>query len=168
VLIRAQRHFRLHCQCSVCQLRVHCRTALFIDSVLVRIHFIIVIIAWTGLAPWAFEFPFPGSLTSTFLRFIVNLHFMARLLHSWNWCVTPRPPSHTMARCGRRGIEGIAAPLSLNIRSNRCRANTTHIRQSRPDSGLDFQQSFNFTRDSLFTMKSFAVSLLGGKSVMAM
>jgi len=21
---------------------------------------------WTGLAPWAFEFPFPGSLTSTF------------------------------------------------------------------------------------------------------
>jgi len=24
-------------------------------------------IRWTGLAPWAFEFPFPGSLTSTFL-----------------------------------------------------------------------------------------------------
>jgi len=23
---------------------------------------------WTGLAPWDFEFPFPGSLTSTFLR----------------------------------------------------------------------------------------------------
>ena len=23
---------------------------------------------WTGLAPWKFEFPFPGSLTSTFLR----------------------------------------------------------------------------------------------------
>ena len=22
---------------------------------------------WTGLAPWEFEFPFPGSLTSTFL-----------------------------------------------------------------------------------------------------
>ena len=24
-------------------------------------------IRWTGLAPWVFEFPFPGSLTSTFL-----------------------------------------------------------------------------------------------------
>jgi len=22
---------------------------------------------WTGLAPWEFEFPFPGSLTSSFL-----------------------------------------------------------------------------------------------------
>ena len=35
---------------------------------LVRIHFIIVMIRWTGLAPWEFEFPFPGSLTSTFLQ----------------------------------------------------------------------------------------------------
>ena len=24
-------------------------------------------IRWTGLAPWEFEFPFPGSLASTFL-----------------------------------------------------------------------------------------------------
>ena len=24
-------------------------------------------IKWTGLAPWEFEFPFPGSITSTFL-----------------------------------------------------------------------------------------------------
>jgi len=39
----------------------------FIDNLLVRIHFIIMMIRWTGLAPWKFEFPFPGSLTSTFL-----------------------------------------------------------------------------------------------------
>jgi len=39
----------------------------FIDNLLVRIHFIIVMIRWTGLAPWEFEFPFPGSLASTFL-----------------------------------------------------------------------------------------------------
>jgi len=39
----------------------------FIGNLLVRIHFIIVMIRWTGLAPWEFEFPFPGSLTSTFL-----------------------------------------------------------------------------------------------------
>ena len=38
----------------------------FIDNLLVRIHFIIVMIRWTGLAPWEFEFPFPGSLTYTF------------------------------------------------------------------------------------------------------
>ena len=25
-----------------------------------------MILFWTGLAPWNFEFPFPGSLTSTF------------------------------------------------------------------------------------------------------
>jgi len=25
-------------------------------------------IRWTGLAPWEFQFPFPGSLTSTFLQ----------------------------------------------------------------------------------------------------
>ena len=39
----------------------------FIDNLLVRIHFIIVMIRRTGLAPWEFEFSFPGSLTSTFL-----------------------------------------------------------------------------------------------------
>ena len=40
---------------------------LFIDNLLVRIHYIIVMSRWTGLAPLKFEFPFPGSLTSTFL-----------------------------------------------------------------------------------------------------
>jgi len=35
----------------------------FIDNLLVRIHFVVVMIRWTGLAPWEFEFPFPGSLT---------------------------------------------------------------------------------------------------------
>jgi len=35
----------------------------FIDNLLVRIHFIIVMIRWTGLAPWEFESPFQGSLT---------------------------------------------------------------------------------------------------------
>ena len=37
------------------------------DNLLVRIHFIIVMIRWTGLAPWESEFPFPDSLTFTFL-----------------------------------------------------------------------------------------------------
>ena len=34
---------------------------LCIDNLLVRIHFIIEIIWWTGLAPWESEFPVPGS-----------------------------------------------------------------------------------------------------------
>ena len=37
----------------------------FIDNLLVRIHFIIMMIRWTSLAPWEFEFPFPGGFTST-------------------------------------------------------------------------------------------------------
>ena len=40
----------------------------FLDNLLVRTHFIIVMRRWTGLAPWKFEFPFPGSLISTFLK----------------------------------------------------------------------------------------------------
>ena len=43
-----------------------------IDNLMVRIHIIIVMIRWTGLAPWEFEFPFPGSLTSTFQAEIVE------------------------------------------------------------------------------------------------
>ena len=39
----------------------------FIDNLLVRIHSIIVMIRWTGLALWEFEFPFPGSLTHAHL-----------------------------------------------------------------------------------------------------
>jgi len=35
---------------------------LFIDNLLVRIHLIIVMIWWTGLAPWDFEFPFRRCL----------------------------------------------------------------------------------------------------------
>jgi len=34
----------------------------FIDILLVRIHFVIVMIRWTGLAPWQFEFPIPASV----------------------------------------------------------------------------------------------------------
>ena len=39
----------------------------FIDNLLFQIHFIIVMIKWNGLAPWGFEFPFPGSLTRPYL-----------------------------------------------------------------------------------------------------
>ena len=53
------------------------------ENLLVRIHFIIVMIRWTGLAPWEFEFPFPGSLTSTFLaqrEELFRFEFLAQLI----------------------------------------------------------------------------------------
>ena len=40
----------------------------FIENMLIRIHCIILMMRWTGLALCEFEFPFPGSLTSTFLH----------------------------------------------------------------------------------------------------
>jgi len=54
----------------------------FIDNLLVRIHFSIVMIRWTGLASWEFEFPFPGGLISTFLA-QVDL---------WHSCCPPKSP----------------------------------------------------------------------------
>ena len=50
------------------KMRVHGgRIEFFIDNLQVRIHFIIEMIWWTVLAPWEFEFRFPGSRISTFL-----------------------------------------------------------------------------------------------------
>ena len=46
----------------------------FIDNLLVRVHLIIEMIWWNGLAPWEFESPFSGSLTSTFLCSEVKLY----------------------------------------------------------------------------------------------
>ena len=40
----------------------------FIANLLVRIHPIIEMVKWTGLAPWEFEIPFPCSSLSTFLE----------------------------------------------------------------------------------------------------
>ena len=46
---------------------IHPEREFFIDNLLVRIHLIVAMIRWTGLAPWEFEFPIPGSLRSDFL-----------------------------------------------------------------------------------------------------
>ena len=40
----------------------------FSDNLLVRIHLIIEMIRWTGLAPWGFEFLFPGCIASTLAK----------------------------------------------------------------------------------------------------
>ena len=45
----------------------------FVDNLLVRVHCIIEMIWWTGLAPWELECPFLGSLISTFLKRIFRV-----------------------------------------------------------------------------------------------
>jgi len=55
------------CQAASQRHAVGLERVFFIYNLLVRILFIIVMIKWTGLAPRGFEFPFLGSLTSTFL-----------------------------------------------------------------------------------------------------
>ena len=52
--------------------RVGADREFFIENLLVQIRFIIVMIQWTGLGPWEFAFPFPGSLTITLLRVGAN------------------------------------------------------------------------------------------------
>ena len=54
----------------------------FVDNLLVRIHLIIVMIRWTGLAPGEFDFPFSGSLTSTFL-YLDYSQVEVDILDSW-------------------------------------------------------------------------------------
>ena len=51
-----------------------------VDNLLVRIHFIIEMMWWTGLAPWEFEFSFPGSLTPIFQDQSANNFLAAELL----------------------------------------------------------------------------------------
>ena len=69
-----------------------------IGNLLVRIHFIIVMIRWTGLAPWEFESPFPGSLQAcldagegprvqALFRLIQNIRFRVKRL-------PPNPEPH--------------------------------------------------------------------------
>ena len=51
----------------LCATHILAERKFFVDNPLVQIHFVIVMIRWTGLAPGEFEFPFPGNVTSAFL-----------------------------------------------------------------------------------------------------
>jgi len=66
------------------------------------------VIRWTGLAPWEFDFPFPGSLTSTFLEGVEHQLVLLGprrgvllLLSPHNLCQTERTMSHFAAACSR-------------------------------------------------------------------
>ena len=84
-------------------LRIHMagERELFIDNLLVRIHFIIVMIRWTGLAPWEFEFPFPGRMEDQ--RRLGD----AVLCRPHQDCLRPRTKKHSpqlRERCANREL----------------------------------------------------------------
>ena len=54
-----------------------------LDNLLVRVYFIIVMIRWTGLAPWEFGFPSSGRLRSTFLVVGQVLFSLGRCSPPW-------------------------------------------------------------------------------------
>ena len=87
----------------------------FIDNLLVRIYFIIVMIRWTGLAPWEFEFPFSGGrhIRQAGVHRAVDVRSSAR-----DASQTPHlrgePRGAECARtgvltCGRRRVQGYLA-----------------------------------------------------------
>jgi len=72
-IFRSQNRFCNTCEAASCKAIVQSiESEFFIDNLLVQNHFLNVVIRWTGLAPWEFKFPFPGSRASTFLCKALN------------------------------------------------------------------------------------------------
>ena len=106
----------------------------FIDNLLVRIHYIIVMIRWTGPARWECEFPFPGSLTSTFCvqvaairlsHLCLSLAHTLYISHSFAWSLSlslspslplSLPPSLSLARAVTWGGTSFIAAIRLSHR----------------------------------------------------
>ena len=84
----------------------------FIDKLLVQIHFIRVMIRWSGLAPWEFEFSFPGSRTSTFLEVC---WIRSRLKGQGAWCGAQG------VECGVRDAGCRVCGAGCGVRGSECR-----------------------------------------------
>ena len=81
--------------CGSEQSRKQIKKKFFVDNQLVRIHFIIEMTCWTGVAPWDFEFPFSGSPISTFLVY-KSKHDKCGGVQSRH---CPRPPNPPSLKC---------------------------------------------------------------------
>ena len=55
------------------QNRLPSKRELFIENLLVRIHFINEMFWWTGLAPWEFELPVPGGSLNSLFQVVLYL-----------------------------------------------------------------------------------------------
>ena len=82
---------------------------LFLDNLLVRIHLTIVMIRWTGLAPWVCEFPFPGSLISTFLVLIFSSAVRGGAVVRLQAALSAQIPTLRESRLSIYLVEGAAA-----------------------------------------------------------
>jgi len=79
------------------ELKVREKREFFIDNLLVRNHFIIVMSRWTGLAVWEFEFPF-GVDVSDFAQ-----------------CPSPPPSVLPSSVCARRSNQVLDAPVGVRV-----------------------------------------------------
>ena len=84
----------------------------------------IVLIRWTGLAPWEFEIPFPGSLSSTFLVGTRNLRGKSCLplvkvadafLGAHNLQIDPPPGRRTGLRSGNKPVLVKSLPVLVKF-----------------------------------------------------
>ena len=84
---------------------------LCIDELLVRTHFLNVVIRWTGLAPWEFEFLSPGCHTFTFLDKPVMVVVTLRAVPLWA-CGSSLPRRRARGRCRTRREDATGVPRS--------------------------------------------------------
>ena len=114
--------------CSRNGLVVCCVACTFIDNILVRIHLIIVMIEWTGLAPWEFEVPFPSSLT-LFTEWLGSLLCGLCLRVRIEWCGRcQRRCSRTyLSHAPRERARALYRALSLSRSRSRFRSRTLSL-----------------------------------------
>ena len=106
----------------------------FIDNLLVRIHYIIVVIRWTGLAPWEFEAPSSPSAPPVW---VVRVGDDGEL-RPWHYIYE-----------GRRG-QWVTPTMALHIRipPRRCSRSSTDGGAHLPWSCIGMQMHFGMQRKS--------------------
>ena len=82
------------------------RERFFLDNLLVRIHLIIEMIWWAGLAPWEFEFLFPDSRVSTFLcvHYVTVVSSLWLLYQATPQVIKSRPETSMDPAVGRQSV----------------------------------------------------------------
>jgi len=102
-------------------------------------------ISWTGLAPWKFEFPFPGTLTSTFLERLRELDRASHLLakktmkpcQTLTIVILKRHFCHCFTVSVARKCENRSSRYRWKLQGQLYTPLPSAEGQSRPESGLD-------------------------------
>ena len=104
------------------------RTKIFIENLLVRNHFIIEMIWWTGLAPWEFEPTATVGSTSSRWRWVLIPATISHLHLLIPQTRIPTTANVVATRCGRGHIWWSPTPADTPS-DFRYRANMAHTRQ---------------------------------------